>query len=179
MPGPITFVIAVAAVFAVIVLARQVRAWRKYRGGAVVTCPEDQKPAGVTLDARHAAITGRVGAPELRLSACARWPERGDCGAPCLSQIATSPNDCLIRYALERWYEGKTCVYCGQPFSAIEWTSAKPALLQRGEVSVDWNQVPAEKLHETLSEAQPVCFACHTAGTMVRQHPDMVVDRGK
>ena len=177
MSIPVIFIIALAAVFAVIVAVRQARVWWKYRGAAVVTCPNDQLPVGVTLDARHAAVTAGVGAPQLRLSSCSRWPERDGCGQPCLSQIAAAPEDCLVKSILTRWYEGKSCAYCGRAFAAVEWASAKPALLQADGVSVEWSQVPAEMLQTVLATARPVCFPCHTANTMVRQHPELVADR--
>jgi hypothetical protein len=177
VPVQVTVVIAIAVAFAAIVILRQTRAWLKYRGERVVVCPENEKPAGVALDARHAAVSALMGSPELRLSACSRWPERAGCGQPCLSQIALSPEDCLVRNILIHWYEGKVCAFCGRAFGHIEWSAAKPALLQSDRVSVDWSQIPAERLPETLATARPVCFACHTANAMVRQHPDLVTDR--
>jgi hypothetical protein len=44
-------------------------------------------------------------------------------------------------------------------------------------VSVEWNRISAEMLPETLAAAKPICFACHTAQTLVRKHPELVVDR--
>ncbi|MGD0497383.1 MAG: hypothetical protein ABSC23_03000 [Bryobacteraceae bacterium] len=177
MPVPVAIIIAIAAVFLAIVLGRQASAWWQYRGERVITCPENQQPAGVTVDVRHAAASAAMGAPELRLSACSRWPEKAGCGQPCLSQIAAAPEDCLVRNILTRWYEGKVCASCGRPFGALEWEVAKPALMPSSGVSVEWRQVPAEKLQETLATARPVCFACHMASTMVREHPDLVVER--
>lgn len=177
MPVQVTVVIAIAVVFAAIVVLRQARAWWKYRGERVIVCPENEKPAGVTVDARHAAASALLGAPELRLSACSRWPERAGCGQPCLGQIAVSPEDCLVRNILTHWYEGKACAFCGRAFGHIEWSAAKPALLQPNRVSADWSQIPAERLQEILATAQPVCFACHTANALVSQHPELVTDR--
>jgi hypothetical protein len=177
VPVQVTVVIAIAAVFAAIVVLRQARAWWRYRGERVVVCPETEKPAGVTVDARHAAGSALMGAPELRLSACSRWPERAGCGQPCLSQIAVSPEDCLVRNILTHWYEGKSCAFCGQAFTNLEWSAAKPALLLPNRVSTDWSQIPAERLHETLATARPVCFACHTANAIVRERPELVTDR--
>jgi hypothetical protein len=75
------------------------------------------------------------------------------------------------------WYAGKVCASCGRPFGDIEWTGQKPALLQTGKISVEWSQVPADKLHEVLAASVPLCFACHMAYTLVREHPELVVDR--
>jgi hypothetical protein len=165
--------VAIAAVFAALVLTRLARAWRRYRGQRVIACPETRQPAGVVVDAGHAAATALGGAPELRLSSCSRWPERAGCGQPCLSQIAAAPEDCLVRNILAKWYEGKTCASCGR----IMDMAAPPALMGAGGVSLDWGQVPADKLHETLAASRPMCFACHTASTLVRKHPELISDR--
>jgi hypothetical protein len=109
----------------------------------------------VVVDARHAAATALGKSPELRLSSCSRWPERAGCGQECLRQIEASPGE------------------------EIDWAGRKPALLGADGVSVEWNEVPAEKLQETLAAASPVCFACHMANTLVRQHPELAVDRAR
>ncbi|HYW48089.1 MAG TPA: hypothetical protein VE959_34820 [Bryobacteraceae bacterium] len=157
-------------------LGRLAWAWNKYRGRRVITCPENQRPAGVMVNAAHAAATALGKAPELRLSTCSRWPGRQGCGQECLSQIQASPEDCLVRNILLNWYRGKVCASCGHPFADIEW-SHKPALLTAGKVSLEWNQVSADKLFEVLAASQPLCFACHMANTLVREHPDLAVDR--
>jgi len=60
--------------------------YRQYSGSRLVGCPENQQPAAVSIDARHAAATGVDGCPDLRLSECTRWPERSNCNQACLSQ---------------------------------------------------------------------------------------------
>lgn len=60
--------------------------YKRYSGGRPVACPEDQQPAVVGIDVRHAAATVMNGAPDLRLSDCTRWPERSKCNQKCLSQ---------------------------------------------------------------------------------------------
>lgn len=62
--------------------------YSRYSGSRLVECPENQQPAVVTVDARHAAATGLHGRADLRLSTCTRWPERANCGQPCLPQAA-------------------------------------------------------------------------------------------
>ena len=177
MPVSTAVAIAIVVVFAAILVGRQVRAWWEFRGRRVIVCPDNHAPAGVVVDARHAAATSLLGTPELRLSSCSRWPERGGCGQPCLSQIAASPEDCLVRNIVARWYEGKACALCGQSFGPIEWTAARPAMLQANGVSVEWSEVPADKLQETLAAGRPVCFACHMANKLVRERPDLITDR--
>src|SRR4051812_21294683 len=82
--------------------------WFRERGSRAIVCPENLRPAGVKVDAGHAALTALAGMEKLRLSACNRWPERAGCGQECLSQIEASPEGCLVRKLLEKWYEGKS-----------------------------------------------------------------------
>jgi hypothetical protein len=60
--------------------------------------------------------------------------------------------------------------------------AAQPALFTADKVSVDkvsveWSDIPAERLQEVLSAAEPVCFACHMASKMMREHPELMIDR--
>ena len=174
-----TVVLAIAAVLGGMAVVRLAKAWWKYRGRRVVTCPENQRPAGVAVNACHAAVTALGKSPELRLSSCSRWPERAGCGQECLSQIEASPEGCLVRNILTKWYEGKVCAWCGQSFGEIDWAGRKPALLRADGVSVEWSEVPADQVYETLAAASPVCFACHMANTLVREHPELAVDRAR
>lgn len=166
-------------VFAGIVLMRLAALFGKYRGKRVVTCPENQRAAGVALDAGHAAWSGLGFRPDLRLTSCSRWPERAGCGQECLSQIAAAPEDCLVRNILTKWYEGKSCRLCGRPIGPIVAGAAQPAVLSAGNISVEWSEIPAERLQEVLSAGEPVCFACHMASKMVREHPELVIDRSE
>jgi hypothetical protein len=168
---------ALAILFIAILLARPARIFLKFRGRRVISCPDNHQAAGVIVDARHAALSALGHSPELRLSTCSRWPEKQGCGAPCLSQIAASPEDCLVRNLLVKWYEGKDCALCGQPFGGVDWAAAKPAVLNAAGVSLEWQEIPSEELFRTIETAKPVCFACHTANRMAREHPELVVDR--
>jgi hypothetical protein len=59
--------------------------WRRARGSRQVTCPEIGAPALVALDPWYAVRKHALGDNELRVSGCARWPERRDCGRECLT----------------------------------------------------------------------------------------------
>ena len=174
---PVQALLIGLAAIALIVLARHAWVWNRYRGRRLIQCPENLRPAGVVVDAKHAAATAIGRAPELRLSSCTRWPERHNCGQECLSQISESPEDCLVRNILAKWYAGKVCASCGRSVGEIDWAGSKPALLRPGKISVEWNQVPADQLPEILAASKPLCFACHMANTLVREHPELVVDR--
>jgi hypothetical protein len=170
-------VIAVAA--AVVMLAyRLLGTWMRFRGARVITCPENKRPAGVHVDARHAMATALGTAPQLRLSECSRWPEKQNCGQECLREIGNAPGDCLVRNILTAWYAGKDCALCGKPIGGIGAVEAKPALLC-GDVTVEWGGIEPEKLHDILAGAKPVCFGCHSATSFARQHPELVIDRSR
>ncbi len=175
---PVQLVAVALGVVLCAALARLAWVGYRFRGRRVITCPENHQPAGVTVDATHAAATALLKGPDLRLSTCSRWPEHRNCGQECLRQIEASPEGCLVRNILLTWYKGKVCATCGQTFADIEW-SRKPALLTAGKVSLDWDQVPADKLYEVLAASAPLCFACHMANTLVREHPELVVDRAR
>jgi hypothetical protein len=177
MSNLLGFLIGFVVVLAIFGATRLVSAWLRYRGQMVITCPENQRPAGVSLDTRHAAATGLGGRPALRLADCSRWPERAGCGQDCLRQIETAPEDCRVRTILTKWYFGKSCAWCGRAFREIHAGERKPAVLTPDRLSVEWTDIPAEQLEETLASALPLCFACHTANTMVRTRPDLVIDR--
>jgi len=113
----------------------------------------------------------------LRLASCSRWPERAGCGQQCLAQIQAAPEDCLVRNLLAHWYQGKNCFWCGLPFEEVQWDVRKPALLDAAGISREWSAIPAERLAETLAAARPVCFACHLANTLVREHPELAIER--
>jgi hypothetical protein len=178
MPVSTVWLIAGIAIAMVIVaFTRLVGSWWKFRGARLITCPENQRPAGVQVDAAHAALTSIGKSPELRLSTCSRWPERSGCGQQCLTQIEAQPEACLIRHILAKWYEGKVCACCSLPFGEISWAGAKPAVIRADKVYIEWNDVSAEELSETLATGFPVCFACYMANKLVCEHPDLAVDR--
>ncbi|HEY1340901.1 MAG TPA: hypothetical protein VGF59_25485 [Bryobacteraceae bacterium] len=174
MPIGTLLVLGLAAGAVGVALGRMVFATLRYRGERLITCPENCRPAGVRVDARHAAATA-LGNPELRLSHCSRWPERAGCGQECLSQIATAPADCLVRNIAERWYRGKICASCGRPIGEIQWNVSQPALLRAGGQSLEWSRVPADQLYDVLAASAPLCFACHTANAFVRERPELAI----
>jgi len=160
-------------------LRNAVRAWWKFRGTRVITCPESSQAAAVQVDATYAGLTAGADAPVLRLSSCTRWPERAGCGQECLKQIEAAPADCLVRNILTRWYAEKDCVYCQKPLGEIDWTEHKPALLSPEGKTVEWSELRPEQVPATLATHRAVCWRCHIAETFRREHPDLIVDRDR
>ena len=69
------------------------------------------------------------------------------------------------------------CVYCHKPFGELRWHDHPPALLNGERKTVQWNEIPADKLQEALGTHRRVCWSCHMAQTFRREHPELVVDR--
>jgi hypothetical protein len=78
---------------------------------------------------------------------------------------------------VKEWYRGKACAYCQRPFGEIHWHDRQPALLAPDRISVQWDEVPAQKLPEVFATHLPICWNCHIAETFRRQHPEMVTER--
>ena len=159
------------------VAAVAVRAYLRYRGTRVVTCPETHKPVAVRVDKGHAAVTHALGEEELRLETCTRWPERQHCGQECLSQIEESPEGCLVRNILLRWYDGAFCALCREPIGTIHWGDNKPAMLAPDGMTVEWTTIQPEALPAVLASHQPVCWNCHVAKTFRDLFPDLAIER--
>ena len=160
--------------FAMVVFAR---AYLKYRGKRVITCPETEQYAAVDLDTLHAAFTALFHAPDLRLSSCTRWPERQDCAQDCIRQIEVSPIGCRVREMLTAWYRGKECVYCHRTFTQIHWADHKPALLDLSGKIVEWGSLRPEAVSEVLFTHKPVCWECKVVEGFRSKNSALVVER--
>lgn len=156
---------------------RAVRSYLRFRGQMLVTCPENAAAAAVKVDAARAAIMTPVAETSLRLKDCSRWPARKDCGQDCLAAIEASPEDCLVRNILAKWYRGKGCVLCGGPLGDFDWLKHRPALLSPERVTLKWREVDASKLPEIVATHAPVCWNCHIAEAFRREFPESVLDR--
>lgn len=171
-------VVAVAALWlAVFLVVPAVGAWRRWRGTRIVTCPENKQPAAVDMDLRYAIVGSIAGRPELRLRDCSRWPERSGCGQVCLTQVEESPESCLVRTTLQRWYDARTCAYCRKPFGPIHWHDHKPGLRSPEGQLREWSGIPPETLPEVLRTHQAVCWNCLVAERFRLRPPELVVER--
>jgi hypothetical protein len=154
-----------------------VRAYFKFRGKRLVTCPETKEPAAVDVAAGEAALGAFLNEPTLRLNECSRWPERQDCGQDCLSQVEVDPQNCLVWNIVAKWYEGKNCVFCHKPFGLLHHLDHVPALLGPDFKTSEWKDVSPQDLPEFFSTHQPVCWNCHVTESFRRLHPGLVTDR--
>jgi hypothetical protein len=174
-----TFYLSAAVLCAVLVVgAIQVfAAWRRLRGARLVTCPETRAPAAVALAGSRVAINAMFHGRALRLSTCSRWPERRRCDQACVSQIEAAPEDTLVRDIVGRWIAGKTCVYCHHGIAETRFVAHHPALIGDDGQSVEWTDVPAERLPALFDTHRPVCWNCHVIETFRRTYPELVTDR--
>jgi hypothetical protein len=181
MPTPFELVLGVAGLVGLGVLfvfgRRLVGVWLRYRGTRVVVCPEDHEMVAVRVDAGHAALSAPQGRVELRLEFCARWPEKAGCGQECLSQIAATPEACLLRNILAEWYQGRSCVFCGREFHAIHWHDHEPGLVAPQGVILTWDAFRPEDVLNVLATHKPVCWDCRVAESFRREHPELVTER--
>jgi hypothetical protein len=154
-----------------------VRAFFKFRGKRLVTCPETHTPEAVHLAAKEAGLGAFFNEPTLRLDQCSRWPEREGCGQDCLQQVESDPEKCLVWNIVAKWYEGKKCVFCHKAIAPLQHLDHAPALLGRDFRTTEWNQINPEDLPQIFATHQPVCWNCHVAETFRREHPELVTDR--
>jgi hypothetical protein len=168
---------ALVAVYLGVRIAQAVGAYFALRGERIITCPETHRPAAVEVAAGKAALKTFTGTQSVRLKDCSRWPEKRNCDQACLHQIEESPGECLVWNIVTRWYEGKSCAYCKRPFGHINWHEHRPALKGPDGKTVQWTEVEAQHLPDVLATHQPVCWDCHIAESLRRQHPELVTDR--
>jgi hypothetical protein len=153
------------------------RAWYAWRQKRLITCPENEKPAAVRVDALKAALARAGGRGALSLSECSRWPEKNDCGQECLRQIERGPAECLVRTLVARWYEDRTCTCCGKAIRDVAWADQRPGLRAPDGTFVAWPDVSPESLPDLFKTHEPVCWNCLVVQQMVRRDPDAVTVR--
>lgn len=177
MSLPLVVILAILGLGALVVLWRFARTYAKVRGQRVVTCPETQAPAGVAVNAKAAALAALAGKHRLELDACTRWPEKAGCGQECLREIEKAPEGCLVRGILAAWFADKSCALCGKPLGPVDWTKHKPVLMDARRRTFEWRELEAVAIPRLLETHAPVCWDCHIIETLVRKHPDKVVER--
>ncbi|HLO00020.1 MAG TPA: hypothetical protein VK208_16290 [Pyrinomonadaceae bacterium] len=175
----VIYVVAIALLATILFFGIRyfVRQYVRYRDSRVITCPENGEAAIVEVDAVHAALTSAIGQPDIRLQNCGRWPLHQNCGQECLLQLDVAPPECLVHGVLMRWYDSKSCLYCGKPFHLIQLLDHKPALQSPEGNLLAWSEVAIEDMQRVMDSFKPVCWDCYIAQSFVREHPEAVVYR--
>jgi len=174
------FLILLIALVAVIYVSLAVAAFIRMRGARIVVCPETDRPAAVSVDAGHAALSAVFEKREVELNDCSRWPERKNCNQACTGQISVAPKETLVFEVLRRWYAGKTCAICKNAIPPLHAVGPKPGMLNvasGASVVLTWEEIPAQDLPEAFKTHLPVCSHCQIAEVFRRQFPDLVIDR--
>jgi hypothetical protein len=147
---------------AILIAWAAVRGYRLHRELMLVTCPDNGAPVAVKLHAVRAAATQLTGKPDLRLRSCSRWPEKGDCGQECLSQIKAAPLACSVRSILATSYRGAQCAECGVGIGDVGRGENKPVLMSPDrKTRIEWDEVPPQELPRILSTYSKICWNCH------------------
>ena len=170
------FIALVAIAYVVLAVTSYVR----MRGTHIVICPETERPAAVTVDAGHAALSAVREHATVRLASCSRWPERQDCAQPCAKQIEVAPKETRVFEILRHWYANKSCAICRCEIPPLQNVGPKPGLLNLASPaheSLSWEEIPAERLPAMFETHVPICPHCQVAESFRRQFPDLVVDR--
>jgi hypothetical protein len=163
-------------VLATAALVHALRVIRDLRGPRVVMCPDAGLAVDVRIDLRHAVKTAlRQDVPRVRLRACSRWAQYGRCDERCAGQAADPASS--PRAIVTRGLTGQPCAFCRRPIAYVAFLDHYAAFLQPDGSTIQWPQVPPERLRDTIAARPPVCWDCHIAETFRRTHPELVTDR--
>jgi hypothetical protein len=158
------FVTLLLAMVLVVYLGIAVRAWARFRGTRVVTCPETRRPAKVSVDVGHAMVSAAWERADVRIAQCSCWPERQGCDEACVPQIEESPDGTRVRTIAERFFKGQRCVICLRRLEPLKRTGPQPGFMDpvtRDVVS--WIHVPAQELPDAVAVRRPLCPDCTLA----------------
>jgi hypothetical protein len=92
-------------------------------------------------------------------------------------QIASAPEDCLVRTILTSWYEGKKCVICGRGLGEINLLEHRPALMTPERVTIERSEIPPDKVPKVLAIHLAVCWDCHIPERFRRRYTQLFIDR--
>ena len=159
------------------VAVRTAARWHRLHSVRLVTCPETDAPAAITVSGVSAAINAVFDTPFLWLSACSRWPSRRSCDQACLQHADAASDGARVRVIAGQWFGSRPCAYCRQPISLAHDMLLQPALLGCDTTTRAWTDVPPEQLPALFRTHLPVCCNCYLAETFRRRHPELVTDR--
>ena len=172
--------VPLAIVVAGIAGGRLLNSWFRNRGARAIVCPENRQP-GRRFGRCRACGPDRIRrAPPI----CGFRPAhagRSERGADSSAFPKLKPRR-TAAWSGTSWCGGTRGSHAHRAEDHSEKSNGpykSPRSCCADKVSVEWSQVPAERLTETLQTALPVCFACHMANTLVRERPDLIIDRSR
>jgi hypothetical protein len=174
----LVFALLLLSVVVLVYLIVALRTWMKVRGARIVVCPETQLPVAVNVDVGHNVVSAILGGPDVRLTACSRWPERQDCDQPCTRQIEIAPSDTDPRTIAGHYFSKERCAICSRPIEPPSHTAQQPGFMEPVTHRVQtWNELPAWDLPRAIATFQPLCSNCTLAELFRQRSPDRVTDR--
>lgn len=169
--------VVIAAAILIRAIEAAARAW-KFHGQMLVTCPENKERATVRVATLCAALNEFFNVGQMRLGACSRWPEHGNCEQNCLCQIERHPEEHRVWDIASQRFTGERCAYCKKLIAPLSHLGHAPALLNLADgKTVEWTDLPAEQLPEAFSDCMPVCWNCHMTESFLRELPGKAVVR--
>jgi len=169
--------IALALILLTWLIWRPAKSYLTYRGERIITCPGNNAPAAVRVDAGQAAFHSNARGARHRLKSCSRWPEQANCGQDCLNQVEADPAGTRVTSIATRWYSGRSCALCGTQLDHLDWTDRRAALMNDDRTTRTWESVPPEDLPGIFATNRPTCWSCHIAKRFREQFPERVTDR--
>ena len=174
----LVFALLLLAAVLLVYLIMGLRAWMTVRGARIVVCPETQLPVAVKVDVAHDVVSTILERPELRLTACSRWPERQDCDQPCTQQIEIAPSETHPRTIAAHYFSKERCAICSRPIEPPSHTAQQPGFMEPVTHWVKtWNELPAQDLPRAIATFQPLCSNCTLVELFRQRSPDRVTDR--
>jgi hypothetical protein len=125
----------------------------------------------------RAGLAAMAGREDVHLKQCTRWPERQGCDQACLGELLADPEKYSVWTIAAKWYQGKTCFFCGRPIAELSHLDHSPGLIGSDGNILEWDTLRAETLPDQLSSAQPVCWNCTITEAFRKEHPELVIDR--
>lgn len=144
--------------------------WRRFEGTRVVTCPETDRPAAVTLDARRAAVSAVWQATDLKVEGCSCWPSQAGCDQACVAQIAAAPDGTRGLAMAIGYFQHKRCAICQCPIAPPKAGTLRPGFMHPVTHQViAWDEVPPEDLPAVFATRRPICPPCTRAESFRRR----------
>ena len=140
-------------------VALSIQNYYRNRGRKAAICPDNSEAVAVEFDNKFAFWSALRGKEHTRLASCTRWPEKGDCGQECLSQIDPTPEN--IERLMLGWYKGRLCAICARNITPSDWRRNRLALLNEHHKLVELRDLDLHGLQAALTTMRPLCWICH------------------
>jgi hypothetical protein len=154
------------------------RTWARVHGTRVVVCPETKRPVAVKVDVGHAMTTAIWEKPDVRLTACSRWPEGQDCDQLCVRQIETDPSETQPKVIAAHFLANRQCAICRRVIQPPSSVTLQPGFMDPVTNKVEaWDELAPQSLPEAIVTRRALCENCTLAESFRERFPEKVIDR--